>query len=363
MRRLPLILSCSVLVLLVAACGGNDSKGVPSDAVAVVGDTTISKADWDALMAQTRRNFLATKRKFPAPGTVPLANLKTNATQFLIQSSEYQQEADKLGVKVSDKDIDARLTQIKKQYYGNPPGQPPASAAEMDKRYQAALKQQGFTDEEVRAGIKATLIREKVFAKVTSDVKVSDDDIKAYYDKHQSVYETPAQPESRDIRHILVKKKALADSLYAQLQANPGKFAQLAKKYSTDSSKTNGGRLPPGTAVKGRLVPAFDKVAFSIKTHVISKPVHTRFGWHLIEALGPIKPGTPAKPAPLTQVKEQIRQQLLSQDQTSEMQKWIEKTKKTYCKTIDYRQGYAPSPGQDPCKTKSTTTGSATATG
>ncbi len=363
MRRLPLILCFAALVLLVAACGGGGTKKVSSDSVAVVGDKSISKADWDALITQTRRNFAATKKPFPKPGTVGLATLKTNATQFLIQSSEYQQEADKLGIKVSDKDVDARLAQIKKQYYGNPPGQPTATDSQMEKRYQAALKQQGFTDEEVRAGIKLQLIREKVFAKVTKDAKVSDDDIKAYYDKHKSQYETPAQPESRDVRHILVKKKALADTIYVQLQANPGKFAQLAKKYSTDtSSKVNGGKLPGG-AIKGRTVPPFDKVAFSIKTNAISKPVHSQFGWHIIQALGPIKPGTPAKPTPLAQVKESIRQQLLSTKKNDEMNKWLDGIKKSYCKRIGYQVGYAPPPGQDPCKNKTSTTGTTSTTG
>jgi foldase protein PrsA len=364
MKRLPLILCFAALVLLVAACGsGGGAKDVPNDAVAVVGDESISKTDWDALLTQTRRNFEATKKAFPAPGTVALATLKVNATQFLIQSSEYQQEADKLGVKVSEKDVDDRLTQIKNQYYGNPPGQPKASATEMEKRYQAALKQQGFTDEEVRAGIKLQLIREKVFKEVTKDVKVSDNDIQAYYDKHKSQYETPAQPESRDVRHILVKKKALADSIYAQLQANPGKFAQLAKKYSADtSSKVAGGRLPGG-AIKGRTVPPFDKVAFSIKTNVISKPVHTQFGWHIIEALGPIKKGTPAKPTPLAQVKENIKQTLLSTNKNDEMNKWLADMKKTYCKRIGYAAGYKPTAAQDPCKQKTSTTGTTSTTG
>jgi len=364
MKRLSLILSCAALVLLVAACGsGGGPKDVPSDAVAVVGDESISKADWDALMTQTRRNFEATKRQFPKAGTVALANLKTNATQFLIQSSEYKQEADKLDVKVSDKDVDARLAQIKKQYYGNPPGQPTASAAEMEQRYQAALKQQGFTDEEVRDGIELQLIREKVFQKVTADTKVSDDDIKAYYDKHKAQYETPAQPESREVRHILVKKKALADSIYQQLQANPSKFPTLARRYSTDtSSKVNGGKLPT-PAIKGRTVPSFDEAAFSLKTNEISKPVRSRYGWHIIQPLGPVKPGTPAKPTPLAQVKEAIRQQLLSTNRNTEMQKWLDGIKKSYCKRIGYQPGYAPSPGQDPCKSKSTTTGSATTSG
>jgi foldase protein PrsA len=361
MRRILVICSCAAVVLLVAACGGSSPKNVPADAVAVVGDKAISKSDWDALIQQTRRNFKATKRAFPQPGSVELANLKANATQFLIQSSEYQQEADKLGVEVSDKDVDARLDQIKKQYYGNPPGQPAASKEQMETRYQAALKQQGFTNEEVRSGIELQLIREKVFKKVTKDVKVSDDEVKAYYEKNKKQYQTPKQPESRDLRHILVKSKAKADQLYAQLKANPGKFAQLAKKFSTDtSSASNGGKLPPGVGVKGRLDPAFEKVAFSIKPHVISKPVHSQFGWHIIEALGPIEPGAPAKPTPFSQVKEAIRQQLLSQNQQKEMDKWLAETKKSYCKKIGYQTGYAPPPGQDPCKQSSSTTGSVT---
>ena len=350
----------TLVVLLAAACGSSGSQEVSNDSVAVVGDQQISKTDWDALIEQTRRNFQATNRQFPKPGSVDLANLKANATQFLIQSSEYQQEADKLDAKVSDKDIDARLQQIKEQYYGNPAGQKKATQAQMDTRYQQALKQQGFTDKEVRAGIKLQLLREKVFEKVTSDVKVSDSDVKAYYDKNKKQYETPAQPESRDVRHILVKTKAKADVIYAQLQKNPGKFAALAKKYSTDtSSAANGGKLPPGTAVKGRLVKEFEDVAFSIKAHQISKPVHSQFGWHIIEALGPVKPGTPAKPTPYSQVKEAIRQQLLSQDKQKEMDKWLAGMKKTYCKKIGYAAGYAPPPGQDPCKQSSSTTGTA----
>ena len=361
MRRILVIGLCATLALLVAACGGSGPKNVPGDAVAVVGDKSIPKSDWDALLEQTRRNFTATKKSFPKPGSVELANLKSNATQFLIQSSEYQQEADKLGVDVSEKDVDARLDQIKKQYYGNPPGQPTATKDQMEKRYQAALKQQGFTDEEVRSGIKLQLIREKVFKKVTKDVKVSDNEVKAYYEKNKKQYQTPAQPESRDLRHILVKTKAKADQLYAQLQANPGKFAQLAKKNSKDpSSAANGGKLPPGVGVKGRLDKAFEKVAFSIKTHVISKPVDTKLGWDIIEALGPVKPGTPATPTPFSQLKEAIRQQLLSQDQQKEMDKWLASTKKTYCKTIGYQTGYAPPPGQDPCKQSTSTTGSVT---
>ena len=69
MRRLVLISLCAALVLVVAACGGG-SQSVDSGSVAVVGDQQITKAQWDALIAQTKRNFLATKRAFPKPGEV-----------------------------------------------------------------------------------------------------------------------------------------------------------------------------------------------------------------------------------------------------------------------------------------------------
>jgi foldase protein PrsA len=360
MKRVIVIIFGLSLVLSVAACGGGGPANVPSNDVAVVGDGHVSKADWDALMAQTKQNYKATNHPFPKPGSVELANLRSNVTQFLVSADEYEQEASKLGVKVTDQDVTQRLDQIKQQYYGSTPGQPPPSKAEIEKRYEAALKQQGFSDAQVRQGIKLTLIREKVQNKVTSGVKVSDSEISDYYAKHKSEYETPAQPATRPVAHILVKKKALADQIYAQLQANPKQFGKLAKKYSTDPSSAKAGGVLAGGDVKGRFVKPFEKVAFALKTHEISKPVHSKFGWHIIEALGPVKPPTPAKPTPLAQVKEAIRQTLIQNKRNGLIQDWQKKLMKTYCPKIAYQAGYAPPPGQDPCKQKSGTTTSST---
>jgi foldase protein PrsA len=360
MRRIIGVLSGVVLVLAVSACGGGGPRNVPNDAVAVVGDQTISKSEWDALIQQTKQNYKATNHSFPKAGSVELANLRSNATQFLISASEYEQEAGKMGIKVSDTDVQARLDQIKKQFYASQSGGKPASKEQIEKRYQQALKQQGFTDEEVRKGIRITLFRERVQKKVTEGIKVSDDDVKSYYDKHKQQYETPAQPASRDVRHILVKKKAKADQIYTQLQKNPKLFPKLAKKDSIDTSSAQAGGELPGGAVKGRLVKPFEKVAFSLKVHEISKPVHSQFGWHIIQAMGPVRPPQPAKPTPLSQVKEAIRQTLLQNKRNDATQKWEKKMIKHYCGTIAYQSGYAPAPGQDPCKRPESTTASST---
>ena len=89
------------------------------------------------------------------------------------------------------------------------------------------------------------------------------------------------------MRHILVNTQVARRQLDEQLKSG-GDFAALAKKYSKDpSSAKGGGKL---TITKGETVAPFDKVAFSLKTGAISPPVHTQYGWHIIQALSAVKP-------------------------------------------------------------------------
>ena len=119
------------------------------------------------------------------------------------------------------------------------------------------------------------------------------------------------------MRHILVTKKALADQLYAQLKSG-GNFAALAKKYSKDpGSAANGGKL---TISKGQTVPAFDKTAFSLKNGELSQPIHTQYGYHIIQALSAIKP---AQTTSLSKVESSIKQQLEQQRKNDVMTKWV----------------------------------------
>jgi parvulin-like peptidyl-prolyl isomerase len=138
------------------------------------------------------------------------------------------------------------------------------------------------------------------------------------------------------VRHILVKKKALADQLRQQLLGGSD-FAKLAKRYSEDpSTKNQGGKL---TISKGRQVPEFDKSAFALKTQEISNPVKTPYGWHIIQALGPIKKGSTT---PLSQVRAAIRQELVQQKKQVKMRDWVAGITKDFQSKTTYQVGYAP---------------------
>jgi parvulin-like peptidyl-prolyl isomerase len=321
MRYLKATVLLAALAAVLAGCGGGGGS-VPGNAVAKVGDQTITQTQFNALIDQAKRSYKTQKREFPKQGSTEYQTLKNQAVQYLVQRAEFAQEAKKLGVDVGDKEIDARLAQIKKQYFGN-----------SEKRYAAQLKQQGLTEAQVREDIKAQLISEEIFKKITSEVKVNDADVKKYYDDHQDQY---GVPEQRDIAHILVKKKALADSLYNQVKGGAD-FGALAKKYSQDpGSKNQGGKL---TISKGQTVGPFDQTAFLLNTGQISRPVKTEFGYHILKALGPVKP---AKTTPFKDVKESIRQQLLQTKKNEAMTAWVNKLKKNYDGKVKYQAGFAP---------------------
>jgi parvulin-like peptidyl-prolyl isomerase len=326
--RLALLL-CALIAVGLAGCGGDEE--VPADAVAVVDGQQIARSDYEALLSQAKKSYKNQKREFPAAGSQEFQTLRNQAVQFLVQREQFEQEASDMDVDVTDKQIDARLEQIQKQYFGGD-----------KKKYEKQLKEQGLSEKQVRNDIRAQIISEKIFEQVTKDVKVTDADIAAYYAKNKPQY---SQPESRDVRHILVKTKKQADELYAQLQGGAD-FAALAKKYSEDTgSKANGGKL---TISQGQTVAPFDKVAFQLKKNEISQPVKTEFGYHIIQPLSDEKA---AKVTPLKDVKESIRQQLGQTKKNEAMTKWVDELKKDYKDKVSYAAGFSPPPDA-----KSTTT-------
>jgi foldase protein PrsA len=330
-QHILLVVVAVVVVLLLAACGGGGSASLESNDVAVVGDQQVTKDDLTNLLDRAKKSYAAERRPFPKPGTSAYNTLQGQAVTYLLQRAEFAQKAADMGIHISDKQIDDRIDQLKKQFYKG-----------SEKTYEAALKKQGLTPDQARQEVKAQLISEALYNKITSKVHVSDSAIASYYNANKSVYE---QKASRKVRHILVSSKTLADRLYTQLVGSHERnFAALAKQYSKDpGSAAKGGVL---TVTRGQTVPAFDKTAFALKKGQLARPVHTQYGWHVIQALSGI---TPPKVTPLSNVKASIRQQLEQQQKNEAMTTWVDGVKKDDCKggKVKYAPGYAPNP--DPC--------------
>ncbi|MEN8721061.1 MAG: SurA N-terminal domain-containing protein [Oceanococcaceae bacterium] len=116
---------------------------------------------------------------------------------------------------------------------------------------------------------------------LAAQVEVTEDDIQASYTANAERY---AIPETRTARHILVEDEATAVNLRAQLEGGAD-FASLAEEYSQDpGSAAAGGDL--GVISRGVMVPPFEDAVFSLDVDVVSAPVETQFGWHLIEVTG-----------------------------------------------------------------------------
>jgi len=166
-------------------------------------------------------------------------------------------------------------------------------------------------------------------------VKLTDDEVKAYYDEHAKEFMTPDQviidyvelkkasffdqvavkdedlqaayqkeianlSEQRRAAHILIEvndktteaqAKAKIDEVQARL-AKGEKFEALAKEFSQDpGSANNGGDL--GYAGPGVYDPAFEKALYSLSKDQVSEPIRTDFGYHLIKLLGVEAPEVP----------------------------------------------------------------------
>lgn len=119
--------------------------------------------------------------------------------------------------------------------------------------------------------------------KLLDDLKISDKELKEYYNSNKEEF---TEKEAVHARHILLKEEDEAKSVISELKSLSGdklknKFIELAKEKSTGPSGPKGGDL--GYFGKGQMVPEFNDVVFSMKTGTITPtPVQTQFGFHVI---------------------------------------------------------------------------------
>jgi len=120
-------------------------------------------------------------------------------------------------------------------------------------------------------------------------VSPSEQEMKAFFEDQQGQF--GSRPATVSFRQVVIAPRptdaaksralALADSILIELRKGAD-FAVAARRFSADpGSRDRGGEL--GWARRGLFVPEFDRVAFSLKIGVISEPVETPFGYHLIQ--------------------------------------------------------------------------------
>ncbi|WP_203364141.1 peptidylprolyl isomerase [Bacillus sp. REN10] len=158
---------------------------------------------------------------------------------------------------VSDKELDKELKKAKEQ---------------LGSQYEMFLAQYGIDEKGFKKLIKSQLLREKA---ATEDMKISDKELKAYYDK----WEAPVE-----VSHILVEDEKKAKDIKAQLDKG-AKFEKLAEEHSEDpGSAANGGSVGwIDNQTRQQFAPEFAAALPKLKVGQISEPVKTDFGYHIIK--------------------------------------------------------------------------------
>jgi peptidyl-prolyl cis-trans isomerase SurA len=154
----------------------------------------------------------------------------------------------------------------------------------------------GMTVDKMRSNLRddleQQLLAERMQAQLMSDVDITPDDVKAFYDliPQDSLPYLSSEVEFAEIVVKPVvneaersKALALAEELLSRINAGEN-FEELAMQYSADpGSGANGGDL--GFAKRGTFVPEFEEAAYNLDINEVSDPVETEFGFHLIKMI------------------------------------------------------------------------------
>ena len=171
------------------------------------------------------------------------------------------------------------------------------------------------------AQVKEELLESFNVRKTVEKVKVTDEEIKKYYDEHPEQFKAGT---SYNASHILVDSESRANEIKQSIENGEYSFEDAAKKHSTCPSGQNGGSL--GDFTHGQMVPEFENACDALEEGQLSEPVQTQFGWHLIK-LNSKKEGGQMK---FADVKDDIRYALLSQKQQAAYQSKVNQLKILY---------------------------------
>jgi peptidyl-prolyl cis-trans isomerase D len=369
------VVALSMLIYLIPSYGSGPGSGY-DQVVAEIGGRDLTLREVDVQIQAMRRS-----RQIPND---LLHVYVPQAINQMITDRALAYEAERLGYRVSDQELANTLeTVINSQFhdvalykqYVEEQGMtvPEFEASVRESMATQRLRQVAMaaiivTPKEVEEEYKRENAKVKVkyllFSEATlgSQVKVSEEELRTYYEQHKAAYQTPPQrnvtvlvvdqakvapevtapegqllayynanidqyrtPERVDVRHILLtttgKSKAEAEKIHQQAEdllkqlQGGADFAALAKKYSQDpGSAANGGEL--GWIVRGQTVKPFEEAAFSLKPKQLSGIVTTEYGYHILQVMDHQQ----AQVKPFSEVKNEIAATLNKQLVNQKMQ-------------------------------------------
>jgi len=212
-----------------------------------------------------------------------LKTLEVNIIDSLIVIKLLEKYAEENNITVSSQEVDERMQTVISSY-----------ASEED--FEENLKNIGIDRSFLEGEFKSQLLRSKIYDKVTTDITITDQQAKQYYNDNKEDFLVPAQIKASHILSLfpwmkdgseeteegrdetLDKIKMVEDKL-----ENGEDFEELAHQYSDDQSTAeNGGDL--GYVSEGQMVEEFDQALFSLDEGETSKIVETVYGFHIIKA-------------------------------------------------------------------------------
>lgn len=302
--------------LLCAAVAMSGEKPTEATGAASVNGVVISNEDVNRQMFALEQHFLSTQGKAIRPDMVP--GVRSKVIDDLIDKELLFQESRKKGIEIEDKAVDARMDALKKQFPN-------------EEAFQEEMNRMDLTEESLRLQIKKDMtVQQLVERNILVKVKVSDEDAKAFYDRHPELFK---ETEKVRASHILIESQADTDPVTkdqrrkklegVKKRMDGGEdFASLAKEFSHCPSAEKGGDL--GYFERGQMAKPFEEAAFSMKPGEISDIVVTPFGFHLIK----LTDRRPARTVPYEESKERINQHLQRLKFTEEMNAYLGELKK-----------------------------------
>jgi peptidyl-prolyl cis-trans isomerase C len=196
----------------------------------------------------------------------------------LIDGELLFQAAEKGGHKAAKEDVDSAFAELSGRY-------------DVPEEFQTEMKNRGYTESKLKTNIsKQMSIQKFIQDTIVPQAVVPEESVREAYDSNPQNF---ARQEEVKASHILInsaesdpqekKDEALkkAKEIVTKAKADGADFAELARTYSEGPSAPSGGDL--GFFTKGRMVPAFEEAAFSMKVNEVSDPVLTQFGYHIIK--------------------------------------------------------------------------------